>query len=80
MYQNNVLLNLTIAFLIIFGGIGFPVFFELLSWARKPTRTQLTLHTRIVLQTTLILIVGGMLLISLFQPTNSRPDAARSRR
>ena len=70
-YQNNVLLNLTIAFLIIFGGIGFPVFFELLSWARKPTRTQLTLHTRIVLQTTLILIVGGMLLIWLFERTGT---------
>jgi trk system potassium uptake protein len=66
-YQGNVLLNLTIAFLIIFGGIGFPVFFELLSWARKPTRTRLSLHTRIVLQTTLILIVGGMILIWLFE-------------
>jgi hypothetical protein len=50
-YQSNVLLNLTIAFLIIFGGIGFPVVFELLSWARKPMRTRLSLHTRIVLQT-----------------------------
>ena len=70
-YQGNVLLNLTIAFLIIFGGIGFPVVFELLSWARKPMRTRLSLHTRIVLQTTLVLIVAGMICIWLFERTGT---------
>lgn len=70
-YQGNVLLNLTIAGLIIIGGIGFPVVFELLSWARKPLRTRLTLHTRIVLHTTLVLILAGMILIWLFERSNT---------
>lgn len=59
-YYNNVLLNLTVAVLILTGGIGFPVVFELLSLISRPSRTRLTLHTRVVLQTTLILIVIGM--------------------
>jgi len=70
-YQGNILLNLTIAGLIILGGIGFPVVFEIVSWARKPTRTRLSLHTRIVLQTTLILIIAGMILIWLFERSNT---------
>jgi len=70
-YQNNILLNLTIAGLIITGGIGFPVVFELLSWARKPLRTRLSLHSRIVMHTTLVLILGGMILIWLFERSNT---------
>lgn len=59
-YYNNIVLNLTVAALIIIGGIGFPVVFELLSWVKKPLRTRLSLHTRIVIQTTLLLIGIGM--------------------
>ncbi len=66
-HYDNALLNLTIAFLIIFGGIGFPVMFELLTWAKKPTRTRLSLHTRITVQTTALLIFGGMALFWFFE-------------
>lgn len=59
-YSGNTVLNLTVASLIIIGGIGFPVVFELLSWIKKPLRTRLSLHTRVVVQATIVLIIAGM--------------------
>ncbi len=68
-YQGDWTLNLTMCFLIISGGIGFLVLSELKrkkpfkrrSWAR------LSLHSKIVLSTTALLLVGGTLLILLME-------------
>lgn len=68
-YRGDWPLNLTLCFLIISGGIGFLVLSELKrrrpfkrrSWAR------LSLHSKIVLSTTAILLVGGTLLILLME-------------
>ncbi|MDA8139249.1 MAG: TrkH family potassium uptake protein [Desulfobacteraceae bacterium] len=65
----------TVATLIIVGGIGFPVLYEIQSWtSRRTTRKKLSIHTKAVLWTTLILIVGGALLLAMLEyPTHAEP-------
>ena len=62
-YQKDVFLNLVTCALVIAGGIGFPVIFELprkhFSWKR------LSMHTRVVLSTTFALLLFGTLLSKL---------------
>ena len=55
-YQNDVLLNLVTAGLIIFGGIGFLVIMEV--WRKRSFR-KLTLHSKVVITVTGFLIVIG---------------------
>lgn len=80
-YQESVLINVTTMLLIIIGGIGFPVWWDLtktvgqvrserISWRRLPQK--LSLHTKLVLVTTLVLIFGGAVLILLMEHSN--PD------
>ena len=57
-YQNNILLNLTTSGLIIFGGLGFLVILDVL---KKRSFRKLTLHSKVVLTTTLTLLVAGKL-------------------
>jgi trk system potassium uptake protein TrkH len=68
-WQNDPVLLLTIAALIVLGGIGFLVLYDLSSirfWRRnRLVRGRLTLHTKIVLKTTLILVLSGWVLIGL---------------
>lgn len=59
-YQNNILLNLTTSGLIIFGGLGFLVILDVL---KKRSFRKLTLHSKVVLSTTLTLLVAGTLLL-----------------
>lgn len=62
-YQHSSLLNLVTCGLIFFGGIGFPVMSEL---AEKRFRwKKLSMHTRVVLSVSSILLVAGALLIKL---------------
>lgn len=51
------------------GAIGFPVIFALARWLR--TRARLSIHARITLMTTLILIVVGALAIGVLEWSNS---------
>lgn len=87
-YQGNLLVNLTTMGLIIASGLGFIVWWDL--WAkikkakknhklsvRKVYRT-LRLQSKIVLKTTLILVVGGTLLIFLFERNNPHTFAGMS--
>lgn len=67
-FRDNSLLNVTIMALIVLGGIGFLVIRELFQaaneWrAGKKPRTRLSLHSKIVLLTTLVLIVSGTAVI-----------------
>ncbi len=67
-YRNNPLVNFTVIGLIVFGGIGFLVLRELIDKVRhKETRRHLSLHTRLVLITTVVLLVGGTLMIYLLE-------------
>ncbi len=59
-YSDNVLLNLTTAGLIIFGGIGFIVIKEL---AEKRSLRKLSLHSKVVLLMTGILLAVGTVLL-----------------
>lgn len=62
-YQHSLLLNLVTCGLIFFGGIGFPVMSEL---AEKRFRwKKLSMHTRVVLSVSSILLAAGALLIKL---------------
>jgi trk system potassium uptake protein TrkH len=61
-YENNILLNLTTAGLIIFGGLGFVVIKEII---HKHSFRKYSLHTKIVLSMSGFLLVIGTLLIKL---------------
>lgn len=63
-YAGNVLLNLNTMLMIFMGGIGFVVIHDVI---HKKNWKSLTLYSRIVLKTTAVLIVGGTLLIKVFE-------------
>lgn len=65
-YQGDLIVNLTIMGLIVHGGIGFIVQYEVLSWL-KGKQKKLSVHSRIVLITTGILILSGALLFYIFE-------------
>lgn len=84
-YRGNVLINFVTMGLIILGGIGFPVWWDILQNIRGIYRSkkrkehikiQLRLHTRIVLWTTLTLILGGMALTFFMEYNN--PDTLKN--
>lgn len=62
-YQHSLLLNLVTCGLIFFGGIGFPVMSELAE--KRFCWKKLSMHTRVVLSVSSILLVAGALLIKL---------------
>lgn len=59
-YQNNILFNMVTSTLIFFGGIGYLVIIDLI---RNKSARKLTLHSKVVLTTSLILIIVGTLLL-----------------
>ena len=61
-FKDNLMLNTSTMFLIIFGGIGFVVLSDVI---KKRNWKLLQLHTKIVLITTVALIFGGAILIKL---------------
>lgn len=62
-YQNDVFLNIVTSVLIILGGIGFPVIREVIK--RRFAFKKLSMHTKIVLSTSAVLLVLGTLLLKL---------------
>ena len=72
-YRGSILLNVTICSLIVLGGIGFPVIYEFINRVktmRARNRVSLSLHTRMVLTTTLILILSGAVLVFILERDN----------
>lgn len=63
-YKENVLLNLITCGLIIFGGMGFVVIKELIS---KHSFKKLSLHSKVVLTMTVILLVSGTILFKMIE-------------
>ena len=59
-YQDNILLNLTTSGLIIFGGLGFLVILDIL---KKRSFKKLTLHSKVVITTSIVLLIAGTLLL-----------------
>jgi trk system potassium uptake protein TrkH len=68
-YSASPVLNITICLLIVVGGIGFPVLYDLQSWVRvsRFRRARLSIHTKTVLLTTLILIVSGAMMFAILE-------------
>lgn len=62
-YQNSILLNLVTCVLIFFGGIGFLVIREL--WTTRLHWKKLSMHSKVVLSVSTILIVIGTILLKL---------------
>lgn len=66
---------LTIAALLVLGGLGFLVIYDLSCirfWRRnRLTRGRLSLHTKVVLKTTAILVAGGWILVALLEWHNT---------
>jgi trk system potassium uptake protein TrkH len=68
-YSDNVLLNTTICCLIVVGGIGFPVLHDLQAWfvRRNENRVRLSIQTKTVLITSMILLVSGALMFAFLE-------------
>ena len=75
-YATNPLVNITTSLLIVLGGLGFIVWWDVLRVLKQFKSKKfkcfksLTLHSKIVISSTLILIFGGALLIFLFEYSN----------
>ena len=76
-YQSSILLNLTVTGLIIIGGIGYQVIFEMYLWGRDRVLRKLSclvfsLNFKVAFSTTLLLLFGGTLAFFLVEMRN--PD------
>ncbi len=78
-YVHNIVINATTTSLIILGGIGFMVWFDVTDHVRKGLRNKLsvrkmlqslTLHTKFVLFMTLFLLISGTILIFILESQN----------
>jgi len=82
-YRFNYPLHLTVAFLIIIGGLGFPIMFNFAKYLKHVFKHRIfkknhihlpwiiNINTRIVLVTTMILLVVGTVLIFIFEYNNT---------
>lgn len=73
-YQEDVIVNITVIGLIVAGGLGFIVQYELLEKIRG-IKKRLSIHTRIVIILTIILIISGALLFYVLENENILKDA-----
>lgn len=78
-YRGSILINFTTIALIIVGGIGFPVWTDIVGTMKEKMKDgfsiskgwrKLQLHTKLVLSITIILILGGMFLITALEWDN----------
>ena len=72
------MVNFTIVGLLVIGGIGFVVQYEIFSRLRGRQK-RLSVHTKIVLITTALLLVGGAVLFYLFEKDFILREASRFR-
>jgi len=68
-YSGNILLNATVCGLIVIGGIGFPVLYDFQCWIKlhNQKRYRLSVQTKTVLLTTIILITTGALMFAFLE-------------
>ncbi|MBN1783308.1 potassium-transporting ATPase subunit KdpA [bacterium] len=73
-YRHDAVVNMTISGLIVLGGIGFVVVYDMVLKRRKSAKLtwmKLSLHSRLVILTTCVLIAAGTLLIFFLEFHNS---------
>jgi trk system potassium uptake protein len=75
-YKGDFIVNMTITLLIIFGGLGFIAIVNLLHYFRFGIfrKERLSLHTKLILVVTGVLIVGGTLIILATEWNNGLAD------
>jgi trk system potassium uptake protein TrkH len=68
-YSDDILFNTAVCALIVVGGIGFPVLYDLQSEfaRRKEKRIRLSVQTKTVMMTTLVLITAGALMFAFLE-------------
>jgi trk system potassium uptake protein TrkH len=68
-YRDSLLINTVVCGLIVLGGIGFPVLYDLQSWIarRKEKRIRLSVQTKTVVLTTIILISAGAFMFAVLE-------------
>lgn len=69
-YATNPIINIVTCALIIFSGIGYIVWWDIIQMFKNKRRQKLNLHSKIALSTTAILIVSGALAIFIFEYNN----------
>ncbi len=83
-YATNPMINFTTSMLIIIGGIGYIVWWDVLGVLRTRTKNNkkifkhLTLHSKIAIVASLVLIFGGAALIFVFEYNNPQTIGALS--
>ena len=74
-FRGSALLNFTICGLIVLGGIGFPVVYEIyLRMGHRSKSKRLSVHTKVVLSTSTILIVAGTLAFASLEKSHAGPS------
>ncbi len=74
-FENDIVINVTVMILIVLGGIGFWVLFDLLKCAKSHRSFwRLSLHTKLVLTMSGSLIVGGFVLLLIFEWNQTLKD------
>jgi len=80
-YVGSVIINLTTMSLIVVGGIGFPVWWDLIRVIKKSAIEKLNvrqmfrklqLHSKIAITMTFVLIIGGAIILLLLEYNNSK--------
>ncbi len=72
-YRDDWVINLTIIVLIILGGLGFVVAADIKQWLagqRRRRRVRISLHSKVVLVTSLVLVAAGTLLFFVLELTD----------
>ncbi|MGQ9646987.1 MAG: TrkH family potassium uptake protein [Thermodesulfobacteriota bacterium] len=73
-YQGDFIINLTLISLLVIGGMGFIVQYEVFAWLAG-RQEKLSVHSRLVMISTAILILSGALLFYLFERNHMVKDA-----
>lgn len=66
-FVGDIIINLTISFLIIIGGLGFSVYIDI---TRNKKFKRLSLHSKLVVMISIVLIVVGMILVYIIEWNN----------
>ena len=69
-YVNNFIININTMLLIIIGGLGFSVWMDVYEAIKERSFKNVTLHGKVVLSTTIILILVGAIFIFLMEMNN----------
>ncbi len=80
-YQSDLLFNVIVCVLIVAGGLGFVVTFELWRWMTGRRRWfKLLIQTKLVILTYIILMFGGAIFILLFEAHSAQKDMSNTTR